>query len=50
MAIKPDAPTRIGANQDSREWMGARLPRKEDVRLITGQGRFVGDMVLPGML
>ena len=31
-------------------WMGARLPRKEDLRLITGQGRYVADIVLPGML
>jgi carbon-monoxide dehydrogenase large subunit len=30
--------------------MGARLPRKEDLRLITGQGRYVADIVLPGML
>ncbi len=32
------------------EWMGARLPRKEDLRLVTGQGRYLADMVLPGML
>lgn len=50
MAITPDAPTRVGANEDTRDWMGARLPRKEDARLITGQGRFVADMALPGML
>lgn len=31
-------------------WMGARLPRKEDLRLVTGQGRYVADIVLPGML
>ena len=26
MAITHDAPTRVGANEDTREWMGARLP------------------------
>lgn len=31
-------------------WMGARLPRKEDLRLVTGQGRYVADIALPGML
>ena len=32
------------------DWMGARLARKEDHRLITGHGRYVADIVLPGML
>jgi carbon-monoxide dehydrogenase large subunit len=30
--------------------MGVRVPRVEDARLLRGQGRFVGDIVLPGML
>src|SRR5437868_11779793 len=30
--------------------IGKRLPRKEDVRLLTGRGTFVDDVVLPGML
>jgi carbon-monoxide dehydrogenase large subunit len=29
--------------------MGARVVRKEDPRLLTGQGTFVGDVALPGM-
>ncbi len=32
------------------EWMGARLERKEDLRLLTGQGKYLADIVLPGML
>ena len=32
------------------DWMGARLARKEDYRLVTGHGRYVADIVLPGML
>ncbi len=36
--------------QDSKRWMGARLERKEDLRLVTGQGRYLADIVLPGML
>ena len=34
----------------SSEWMGARLGRKEDRRLVSGQGKYLGDIVLPGML
>ena len=29
--------------------MGVRVKRKEDPRLITGAGSYVGDMTLPGM-
>ena len=36
--------------QDSKRWMGARLERKEDLRLVTGQGKYLADIVLPGML
>jgi aerobic carbon-monoxide dehydrogenase large subunit len=30
--------------------VGARLPRKEDERLLTGRARFLADLRLPGML
>ena len=30
--------------------VGTAVPRKEDRRLITGQGRYTGDLKLPGML
>lgn len=29
---------------------GERVPRKEDARLLTGQGRFIADVRLPGMV
>src|SRR5437867_13438783 len=29
---------------------GARQPRREDARLMTGRGRYVGDVELPRML
>ena len=32
------------------KFIGDRLRRKEDPRLLTGRGRYVGDVVLPGML
>jgi carbon-monoxide dehydrogenase large subunit len=31
-------------------FIGQRLPRKEDARLLTGRGTFVDDVVVPGML
>ena len=31
-------------------YIGARVPRKEDPRLLTGRGQFVDDVALPGML
>ncbi|MFI9387913.1 xanthine dehydrogenase family protein molybdopterin-binding subunit [Kutzneria sp. NPDC052558] len=31
-------------------WVGASVPRREDPRLLTGRGRFVDDIQLPGML
>ena len=32
------------------KWVGQALRRKEDPRLITGRGRYVDDIVVPGML
>ena len=34
----------------SEKWVGQALRRKEDPRMITGRGRYVDDMVMPGML
>lgn len=31
------------------EGIGARVPRKEDIRHLTGKGNFVGDMAMPGL-
>jgi carbon-monoxide dehydrogenase large subunit len=31
-------------------WIGARVPRNEDARLLRGRGCFVGDIDLPGLL
>ena len=36
-------------NTDGR-WVGARVPRKEDRRMLLGRGRFVADMDRPGAL
>lgn len=43
MSGHQDAATREG-------WFGAKFSRKEDHRLITGRGRYIADLQLPGML
>ncbi|GFE74781.1 xanthine dehydrogenase family protein molybdopterin-binding subunit [Novosphingobium sp. TCA1] len=39
-----------GHGLGASRWIGKRVPRKEDPRLLTGRGQFVDDVVLPGML
>ncbi|CAN7467635.1 xanthine dehydrogenase family protein molybdopterin-binding subunit [Phenylobacterium sp. LjRoot219] len=34
----------------AQRYIGQRMPRKEDPRLLTGKGTYVDDVVLPGML
>jgi len=36
--------------KESTVWMGNRMGRKEDLRLVTGAGKYIGDIVLPRML
>ncbi|MBG0824531.1 xanthine dehydrogenase family protein [Planomonospora sp. ID91781] len=33
---------------DDHRYVGARVPRREDARLVTGRARFTGDVRLPG--
>ncbi len=43
---QPAARPRSGSGR----YIGQRVPRKEDSRLLTGRGQFVDDITLPGML
>src|SRR5262249_45664949 len=45
-----DAKSRSGASPMGAKWFGASVKRKEDPALLTGNGRFVDDIHLPGML
>ncbi len=38
------------AEPEVQRWVGGGLLRKEDPKLLTGQGRYVDDLTLPGML
>ena len=42
--------TAIEEPPSTQKWVGQALRRKEDPRMITGRGRYVDDMVVPGML
>jgi aerobic carbon-monoxide dehydrogenase large subunit len=42
--------TEVGRETPSARGVGARLLRKEDARLLTGEARFVDDLVIPGAL
>src|SRR5919201_1750347 len=42
--------TQVAEPEAARRWMGGGLLRKEDPKLLTGQGRFVDDIALPVML
>jgi carbon-monoxide dehydrogenase large subunit len=39
-----------GQHITAQRFIGQRLPRKEDPRLLTGKGTYVDDVVMPGML
>jgi aerobic carbon-monoxide dehydrogenase large subunit len=45
-----NAPEGIGGGLGAARFIGQRMPRKEDPRLLTGRGQFVDDIALPGML
>jgi carbon-monoxide dehydrogenase large subunit len=42
--------TEVGRETPSARGVGARLLRKEDARLLTGEARFVDDLFIPGAL
>jgi aerobic carbon-monoxide dehydrogenase large subunit len=40
----------VSVAEATRRLVGARVPRKEDERFLTGRGRYVDDVTLPGTL
>ena len=53
--MKPDPASADGSDTvnhdpmaDRKQGIGARMPRKEDARLMRGRGQYVSDMLLPG--
>lgn len=46
----PEMGTGMGTGIGTGRYIGQRVRRKEDPRLLTGRGQFVDDIALPGML
>ncbi len=42
--------TQVAEPEAAKRWVGGGILRKEDPELLTGQGRYVDDIALPGML
>jgi carbon-monoxide dehydrogenase large subunit len=42
--------TQVAEAEKAERYVGGGVPRKEDPKLITGQGQFIEDINLPGML
>jgi aerobic carbon-monoxide dehydrogenase large subunit len=42
--------TQVAEPEAAKQWVGGGILRKEDPELLTGQGRYVDDIALPGML
>jgi aerobic carbon-monoxide dehydrogenase large subunit len=40
----------MAVTEETVTYVGRSVPRKEDAELLTGQGRYVDDLTLPGML
>ncbi|HEX4658977.1 MAG TPA: xanthine dehydrogenase family protein molybdopterin-binding subunit [Streptosporangiaceae bacterium] len=37
-------------NRGAARWVGQSVKRREDIRLVTGRGRYVDDVTMPGLL
>jgi CO/xanthine dehydrogenase Mo-binding subunit len=47
--LEVPAPRREKAPHDQMKWIGQSMKRVEDPRLLTGKGKYIDDVVLPGM-
>jgi aerobic carbon-monoxide dehydrogenase large subunit len=45
-----DPMTLLSGTGTAARWVGERMPRLEDQRMITGHGRYVDDLQKPGMV
>jgi len=49
VTASPGAPGRPAGAGTAARWVGQRMPRLEDQRMITGHGRYLDDLHRPGM-
>ena len=50
MSTEPDPATIFSPAATAARWVGQRMPRTEDQRMITGHGRYIDDLAKPGMV
>jgi aerobic carbon-monoxide dehydrogenase large subunit len=50
MALRPDMSGGLADAGTAARWVGERMPRVEDQRMITGHGQYVDDLHKPGMV
>ena len=50
VSLLPEAPAGLAGDATAARWVGERIPRVEDQRMITGHGRYVDDLAKPGMV
>ena len=43
-------PAALSGAPVAARWVGERMPRTEDQRMITGRGRYIDDLQKPGMV
>ena len=50
VSLLHEAPAGPAGDATAARWVGERIPRVEDERMITGHGRYVDDLAKPGMV
>ena len=50
VSLLHEAPAGLAGDATAARWVGERIPRVEDQRMITGHGRYVDDLAKPGMV
>ena len=50
VSLLSEARAGLAGDATAARWVGERIPRVEDQRMITGHGRYVDDLAKPGMV
>jgi aerobic carbon-monoxide dehydrogenase large subunit len=50
VSLRPEAGGGPGGAVTAARWVGERMPRTEDQRMVTGHGRYIDDLHKPGMV
>ena len=50
ITLRPDVTGELDGAGIAARWVGKRMPRTEDQRMVTGHGRYIDDLNKPGMV